>query len=260
MRRGRVIFGAALIVISGMVVGIFAGRGAMPPSAPRATGPAFRGGGGAGRPAKAAAARPRRVDRSPAADRGSDPLRTLERMGECWRTDSCGASDADPRANHFEAVAVIKDSLNRLRSLKRSGVDSDFSGVAGKWLAFPDDHVREAALGLAREHKRSEEILRALLAGLRESLSAPLFAAALADLGAYQRMGYDREIAAFLVETLRSGPLKAGEAIAAGILPLLTEGNEALFAETAASLPGGSRARRDLESALEEFERLRSGG
>lgn len=184
----------------------------------------------------------------------------LTRLKACWRTDTCGFSDDDPKANHFEAVAKMKQSLKELRSIKAARPNADFSDVAREWFQFPDDHVREAALELLREHPRTKQNLQALLEGLSRSSSGVLFRAAIADLVAYQGDGYGREIRGLIEMTLRSGPLNVGEQLAVGVLPLLTDENEAWFVRTANTLPKGSRSRRSLEAALDEFRRRRGNG
>ncbi|MCM2281093.1 MAG: hypothetical protein NDI61_04530 [Bdellovibrionaceae bacterium] len=185
----------------------------------------------------------------------------LKRLKECWsQEDSCEFVESDPRSRHFEIVAQVKSALRSLVTLKLANPDADFSSDAREWLMSPDDHVREVALELLGQHDRSRENLQALVVGLSASLSGPLLRRALTDLRDFQQAGFDREVSGFLAEFLRSGPLKAGEAVADGILPLVRETNENIFTEAARALPPGSRSRRALEAALDEFRRMRAGG
>lgn len=196
----------------------------------------------------------------PTGQTGEMIIAHLARLKACWSTDTCGFSDSDPRANHFEAMQIIKERLNDLRTLKRNDLNADFTNVAREWLMFPDDHIRAAALLLLREHEQSEANFRAIVESLRASMSAPYYEIAMKDLRLYQGAGFNREVREFLADILRTGPLKAGETVAAEILSLLNEDNEKVFTSVAESLPAGSRKRRDLEAALEEFRKLRIGG
>lgn len=184
----------------------------------------------------------------------------LARLRNCWRENNCDFAEPDPRAAHFEAVGQIQEILISLRRIKLSNQDTDLGMYGREWMSFPDDNVREAALDLLALHGVSEENLSALADGMSASLSSAVWEKALDVLEKYAQAGYRESVSRLLEKAVRDGSLRAGETIARGALPFLTDDNVARFTAVARDLPPGSQARRDLEAAIAEFHRLRGGG
>ena len=189
----------------------------------------------------------------------------LGRLKTCWLDSSCGFNESDPRAAHFEAVENAKRWLDSVGRLQSSGVLQDeraqasAAELAREWVAFPDDHVREAAIALFEKLDKSSANLDAILVGLGASHGAPLFDRALPLLIVYAQAGHGEAITRFLIDTLTRGPLRASEAVALGISPFLNDTNTSRFEAALRRMPPGGRARRRLEDQLREYSRQRTG-
>jgi hypothetical protein len=205
-------------------------------------------------------------------------MRSLERLEACFISQDCRFDQSTPLAYHTEVSGLIVRELRAVLELEQAagmntgddaGADAGAGagrlsavaeGVARKFVRFPDDDVKEASLDLLAGAAPSTENLDAILAGLRESVSAPLYETGLEVLSRYVDVDGHERLDEFVLASIRSGGHFVSQEVARRSLPFIHADNIEAFAAVARELPPRSSTRRSLELNLREFRRLQRGG
>jgi hypothetical protein len=182
-------------------------------------------------------------------------LRELDELKTCWSTGNCDEDPEDPRASHFRAVQEIK---KRLRVL--SELENNTSQIALEYLQFPDEGVKTVALRMLESEEPTETNLQVILRSVETSIGDQYFETAVPYLKRYADAGFSENVATAMESFVRSSSLSVAEAAAREARNFITPASYARFRNLQRELPQNSRTRRNLESALLEFEQRQRGG
>ena len=164
---------------------------------------------------------------------------------------------------HFAVSKEVASAASELLPLLEQGelaVDQEVIQFVHELLSFPEDHVRDAALRLVPFLPHSEQTLRASLAALDDSVSAPLYSLGLRTFRDYsQDPAYNDVMSQFLAHKLVNGGHFASVEVAKGLLPIINSGNVELFQDTLKKMSPASKAHEFLRSGLEEYKMLTAG-
>ncbi len=129
--------------------------------------------------------------------------------------------------------------------------------LSSAYIKHPDDNVREQALGLATllSSRDAGATLQIASRALRTTVSGPLTTQAL-KLMAPSRSANPELVDKTLREVLKTGGWDVRNAIAAEILPFITQENRNSFAQILAEAPVRSKLALHLRLGLEEFDRM----
>jgi hypothetical protein len=188
-------------------------------------------------------------------DRAKAALLEIKRLRSCFVADNCVASNpSDPRESSFTAAKSIASQLRILREIRKNDRAQDFSQTARDALEFPDDFVREAALELLLEHEDSELNRSAIMNAAEDTISARFLEETLPVLHRYHENGFASAVDQALQRIIGSGPLDCGDLAAKASVDFINSQSYAEYLRVAQSLPANSRARLNLQAAIDEFE------
>lgn len=190
----------------------------------------------------------------PFAKSSNPEVRELARLVVCAQSRECGFDQSTPISYDRELSALITSSIKRLDHERPSDEETR---VARAFMSYPDDFVKSAALEILASAETTQENLNAVLAGLRDSASAPLYSEAMDTLEKYKGAP---EVDKFVVETVQVGGHFASIELAKNSLRFMSPQNAAQFKNAVNQLPVGSQSREYLEANLREFQRLQEGG
>lgn len=190
-----------------------------------------------------------------ALETSSDPdVRELGRLLTCSERGDCDYPEDTPTSYDLALTKDIVMGLRRLASFK----PSDESARASRlFMNYPNDDVKSASLTVLAKADKSDDNLHAILSGLQESVSAPLYEQAVDVLERYKGSpALDR----FLLEVVRTGGHFASIELARHSIRFLSAQNAKEFQAVVREMPLRSQARTFLELNLQEYERLQNGG
>lgn len=187
--------------------------------------------------------------------KSSNPeIRELARLVACAQSRECDYDQSTPISYDRELSSLITNQIKRLQSKNPSPEDTR---VARAFMTYPDDFVKSAAMVILANSEASPENMSALLTGLRDSSSGPLYVEALDLLERYKGQP---ELDKFLVESVQAGGHFASAELAKHSLRFLSQENAPMFKGLLNQLPSDSLSREYLEANLREFKRLQEGG
>jgi len=182
----------------------------------------------------------------------------LQRLSECAAELNCGFSQETPSAYHQELSAAIAAELRDLGGSRFSPLEQQI--LAREFMRFPDDFVKEEALAILARSTPSQASVRAILHGLKQSVSTPLYSKALVVLREQMNSLEDPqlsvEVERFVFDQLMRGGHFVSIEIARQAYPFLTLDNVALFEHLRDQSPPRSRVREYLDLNVREFRRF----
>lgn len=190
----------------------------------------------------------------------------LKFLESCYTSQECGFSRETPASYSYAVQDEIISALGEFKGVAKrwqertAEMPPEAQAVARHFLGFPEDGVKEAALALIAAAPASVENMRAVIAALETSVSAPLFKLGLIELARYADSGEKRELDAFLLGAIRQGGRFASAEVARASLDFITPENAREYAAALRELPTRSKSHHYLKLNLEEFVRMQRGG
>ena len=190
-----------------------------------------------------------------ALETSSDPdVRELGRLLTCSERGDCDYPEDTPTSYD---LALTKDMVAGLRRLASFKTSDESARASRLFMNYPNDDVKSAALTVLAKAEKSDDNLHAILSGLQESVSAPLYEQAVDVLERYKGSpALDR----FLLEVVKTGGHFASIELARHSIRFLSAQNAKEFQAIVREMPLRSQARTFLELNLQEYERLQNGG
>lgn len=188
-------------------------------------------------------------------------VKAILKLNSCFETEACDFPKTDPAsyglAVDHEISRLLKDFLKNYRG--DLAAQLDLLKLGQTYIRTPFGFSQEAALEILSSLPPSKEDLDALADGLGQSPDATLVHQALPELKRYLGTPWENQVHSLLGSTLTSGPHFSSQEIANSILPFINEKSYPLYYQTWESMPESSRASRTLSSALQEYQRLKTG-
>lgn len=190
----------------------------------------------------------------------------MDAIENCIRTQSCSYSQETPMSFDRSAFSDLEIEIRRIVRLsdgwvRTNGKVPDIAlDRARRYLLAPDDGVKDAALDLLSRVPPSASNMRAVLEGLKTSLSSRVYRKGLGELSRYVNREERSEVQRFLLQELRTGGQLGSWEVARGVLPFLRDENVGAFRSLMQNLPRRSKAYTYLKMNLDEFKRMQRGG
>lgn len=192
--------------------------------------------------------------------------RRLKALEECQESLECDFPQDSPASYSYAVDEALAQELRQFSSVAQKWqghggqVPTEAQAVARHFLSSPSDEVKEAAIELLAVAPPSAENMRAVIGGLRDSVSGPLYQTGLEELGRYAHSDESSEISAFLLETMRQGGHYAAEEVARATLPFINPATFKQYLGALAEMSPRSSTYLHLKLNLEEYARMQRGG
>jgi hypothetical protein len=191
----------------------------------------------------------------------------LKELEECERSETCNFPQDTPSDYTYavnEALAAelrhFAEVAQRWQEKNGGHIPQEAEQVARHFLASPADEVKEAAIDFLAVTPPSPENMRAIVNGLRDSVSGPLYKTGLEELVRYAGSENAAEVNAFLLDTLKHGGHYAADEVAQASLPFMNESNVDQYRALLRDLSPRSSAYMHIKLNLEEWARMQRGG
>lgn len=178
----------------------------------------------------------------------------------------CDIAQTEPRSSDIwvsdRAVRELQGlrlAFSQLSLEDQESVRKDLSAVTEWALNFTDDAVREEGLRLSRFSLEPDQRVHAVIASLKESVSAPLYDVGLSILRESKDISTKDQVD-FYVETIQTGGYYASEEVARQILPYLNDENIVRFVDLRNKLPAESNTAVYLNENIKEYRMIAQGG
>lgn len=210
---------------------------------------------------------PRIPASSPPTEKKSDPTQKKSALSEikdlevCYQSNSCDFPQTDPRSYGIALGHKIADRTKDLyKQLKNNPLSQkELAELARLTMKIDDGFVQSAALDIFKDLPVSEENLLALSEGLQNNTDPLIAEKAIVELQRY--MGTPNESKAQqTVQTMLQGAHFSSQKVGENILVFINEQSFNSYQQIQQQLPSQSRVARDLQTALSEYRRQRSGG
>ncbi len=188
-------------------------------------------------------------------------LEKLEESQKCWFDPNCELEfeaqsplDANShfRKQTLDALIAIKDFL-----LKNPEYTGKFEYLFSSYVAHQDDFVKEQALEYFAWVEPNQERLEAIMGGLSQSSSVPLYDSATSLLKSYHQFGFGREVSSFISHQIRHGGFFLSRDLAKKSLEFMTPETFDIFHRLQEELPENSKTSRILQFSINEYLRSR---
>lgn len=184
------------------------------------------------------------------------PLNEIKELQACYQSNACDFPQTDPRSYDIALGHKIAD---RLKQLRGSLSPSELGELARHTMKIEDGFVQSAALDIFKDLPTSADNLQALKEGLQNNTDPLIAEKALPELQRYIGTGQEAG-AQQVVQTMLQGAHFASEKAGENILSFINEKSFSSYQQLQQQMPAQSRVARDLETALSEYRKQRSGG
>jgi hypothetical protein len=190
----------------------------------------------------------------------------LKELEECMTSQSCPFPQDTPSSYSYAVNEALAAELRHFAVVagqwQETGgqIPEEAQQVARHFLASPSDEVKEAAIEFAAAAPPSPENMRAVIGGLRDSVSGPLYKTGLEELVRYANTEQSSEVNTFLLETIKHGGHYATEEIARSALPFINSSNVDQYKAALREMNPRSTTHLHLKLNLEEWARMQRGG
>jgi hypothetical protein len=203
---------------------------------------------------------------SPLAQEWRSATSRLKALEDCQESLECDFPQDSPASYSYAVDEAMAQELRHFSDIAQKWKDrggqmpTEAQAVARHFLTSPSDEVKEAAIELLAVAPPNSENMRAVIDGLRESVSGPLYQTGLEELSRYARGEESSEISAFLLETMKQGGHYAAEEVARATLPFINTTNFKQYLGALAEMSPRSSTYLHLKLNLEEYARMQRGG
>ena len=183
-------------------------------------------------------------------------LNEIKEIESCYQSNKCDFPQTDPRSYD---IAVGHKIADRLKQLRGNLPQTELAELARHTMKIEDGFVQSVALDIFKDLPISPENLQALSEGLQNNTDPLISEKALTELQRY--IGTPQETKAQqVVQTMLQGAHFASEKVGENVLSFINEQSFSAYQQLQQQMPAQSRVARDLETALTEYRKQRSGG
>ncbi len=189
-------------------------------------------------------------------------LREMQRLLKCFESENCNFDQSSAqsyrtalRENLMNEIAEFQKLVEQ-ENYQNPKLISQAGEVTRFFLGFPDDDIKDQALSLASSLPISNATCETIIAGLGDSVSAPLYDKGIEELKRYIGTSEKAHVDAFLLQSLVSGSSYVSKLVARESLPFISSENTPRFLEVLNQLPRRSQEFEMLKANVDESARL----
>ncbi len=175
----------------------------------------------------------------------------------CYESEACDFPKTDPR---IYGIAVGKALAKKLKNLRVENSDPGLETIARELVQVDDGFVQEEAIKTLALFPPSPENVRAMLQGLRYTTDPLLIEQAMKEWERYIGQPEEAAIQDFLAEFIAHGGQFSAEKASQLIFRFLNARTFSTFRAALNGMVPESTSAKNLKAALEEYERVQSGG
>ncbi len=189
-------------------------------------------------------------------------LKEMQRLLKCFESENCNFDQSSAQSYRTALRETLMNEMSGFQKIieKENYQDTELltraSEITRFFLEFPDDDIKDQALSLAASLPISNINCEALIAGLSESVSAPLYEKGIQELKRYIGTNEKSRVDSFLLQSLVSGSSYVSKLVARESLAFISNENTPRFLEVLNQLPRRSQEFEYLKANVDESLRL----
>lgn len=198
---------------------------------------------------------------SQAVDEKTKKLLEIAATQECYNSESCDFSKADPRSYEIELGHKLASQIKEFHQTYKNdpGAKADLLKLAREHFKNENGFVQEAALNILKDFPQEPETLETLREGLKDNHNPLIAEMVLPELKKFLGTPQEDQVHETLDEMAR-GAHFVSQTATENILDFINPRSYDHYKKLLSQLHPRSKAYKNLSSALREYERRQIGG
>lgn len=176
----------------------------------------------------------------------------------CYENQQCDFPQTDPKSYEYAVGQSLAQQLRVFRQ-RFPAATVDLNTLAREYVASPDAFVQSEALDILATLPTSPENLKALSEGVETSTDPSLIQKSLVEFKRYLGTPQEAQVHETLAKIIDSGAHFTSQTVAEEIAPFINASSLERYRRTVTNMSAETTAAKNLQTALEEFERHQTG-
>ncbi|MBL7544434.1 MAG: hypothetical protein JNL11_11515 [Bdellovibrionaceae bacterium] len=188
-------------------------------------------------------------------------LLELKKTKDCYTIQTCPFDQSDPRAYDFTVGKKLAQIIKELRHTFKDDPSSRtaLKAVGVEFFRNENGFVQSEALQILRDFPEDDDVIEALVDGLKDSYNPALLEMALPELKKYVGTPHENHVHDTLSELIL-GAHFSSLLVSENILSFITRHSYERYQSLLHKLDSRTQSYRNLHSALKEYEMREKGG